>query len=352
MNLKYILKKILYGLLVVFSVTVLLSSIIFLAPIDPARLTFGQRTDQKTLEFKRNQLGLNQPLYVQLCSYLNDISPISVHTSTDLDKLPYSKFVLFQAAKISVVLKFPYLRNSFQTGESVTTMIASAFPKTLILSLFAIFIAIILGVSLGVISAVHQNTVIDFFINTLSVIGYSLPTYVAAMLLALFFGYYFSHVTNLNLQGSIFEYDDFGNEIIVWKNLILPTIALGLRPVAIISQLTRSIVIENLSQNYIKTAKAKGLRSSIVLFRHALRNAINPLITSISGWMASLLAGAFFVESVFNFKGIGDLTVNALLNFDLPVVLGAIIFTSLIFVIINILSDLLNTYLDPRLELV
>ncbi len=352
MNFKYILKKILYGLLVVVSVTVLLSSIIFLAPIDPARLTFGQRTDQKTLELKRSQLGLNQPLYVQLLSYLNDISPISAHNTTDLDKLPYSKIVLVQAAKTTFILKFPYLRNSFQTGELVAAMIENAFPKTLILSLFAIFIAIILGITLGVVSAVHQNTIIDFCINALSVIGYSLPTYVAAMLLALFFGYYFSHVTNLNLQGSIFEYDDFGNEIIVWKNLILPTIALGLRPVAIISQLTRSIVIENLSQNYIKTAKAKGLRSSIVLFRHVLRNAVNPLITSISGWMASLLAGAFFVESVFNFKGIGDLTVNALLNFDLPVVLGAIIFTSLIFVIINILSDLLNTYLDPRLDLV
>jgi peptide/nickel transport system permease protein len=152
------------------------------------------------------------------------------------------------------------------------------------------------------------------------------------------------------VQGSLVELDDLGDEHTVWKNLILPAIAIGLRPVAIITQLTRSSMLEVLSQDFIRTAKAKGLSYYTVIMRHALRNALNPVVTAVSGWFASLLAGAFFVESVFNFKGIGDVMVTALLNFDIPVVLGAVLFTAAIFVVVNILADLLYAVFDPRVR--
>ena len=136
-----------------------------------------------------------------------------------------------------------------------------------------------------------------------------------------------------------------------WQNLILPSIALGMRPVALITQLTRSAMLDVLSQDYVRTAKAKGLAWRVVVVKHALRNALNPIVSAISGWFAALLTGAFFVENVFNFKGLGEATVTALLTFDIPVVLGAVLFTSGIFVLVNILADMLYAWLDPRVSI-
>ena len=133
--------------------------------------------------------------------------------------------------------------------------------------------------------------------------------------------------------------------------LLLPTLALGLRPVALITQLTRSAMLDTLSQDYVRTAIAKGLPRRKVIFVHTLRNALNPLVSAISGWFAALLTGAFFVENVFNFKGLGDVTVHALLNFDIPVVLGCVLFTSGVFVVVNLVADLLFVWLDPRVRL-
>jgi peptide/nickel transport system permease protein len=181
--------------------------------------------------------------------------------------------------------------------------------------------------------------------------GYSLPSYVSAILLALVFGYYLQAWTGLNVQGSLFGIDDFGDEKIFWKNLILPALALGIRPIGIITQLTRSSMLDVLSQDYIRTAKAKGLSKTKVIFKHGLRNALNPVVTAVSGWFAALLAGAFFVENVFSYNGLGKITVDALLTRDIPVVLGAILFTAFLFVIINLLVDILYTFLDPRVKL-
>ena len=144
--------------------------------------------------------------------------------------------------------------------------------------------------------------------------------------------------------------DDFGDWQVQWRNIILPALALGLRPVALITQLTRSTMLDVMKQDYVRTATAKGLPKTTVLVRHALRNALNPLVSAISGWFAALLTGAFFVENVFNFKGLGDVTVNALLNFDIPVVLGCVLFTAVVFVVVNLLSDLLYAWIDPRIK--
>ena len=151
-------------------------------------------------------------------------------------------------------------------------------------------------------------------------------------------------------MGSLYSIDDFGDEHLDLKNLILPTITLGLRPLAIIIQLTRSSLLDVLSQDYIRTATAKGLSFYRVVFKHALKNALNPVITAISGWFAGLMAGAVFVEIIFNWKGIGYEVVDALNKNDLPVVMGATLIFAMIFVVINIGVDIVYGILDPRVR--
>ena len=160
-----------------------------------------------------------------------------------------------------------------------------------------------------------------------------------------------SRYTGLNMTGGLYEIDAFRGSYIEWKNLILPAIVLGLRPMAIIVQLMRSSMLDVLSQDYIRTARAKGLSARSIILRHAVRNALNPIITSISGWLGSLLAGAVFIEFIFGWNGIGKLTVNALENYDLPVITGIVLFISVIFITLNILADVLNGILDPRIRL-
>lgn len=347
----YLLRRSLYGVAVLFLVVLIITSIIYLAPVDPTRLTFGQRSDNATVQAKRKELGLDRPLYVQLGFYLNDISPLSTHENTPQNQQKYNYFKLFAFGNQCFVLKKPFLRESYQTGRSVNEMLAAAIPQTAILALTAMMIATILGITLGLIAALRPNSWFDTSAIVASVMGYSLPSYIVAMMLALFFGYFLSDWTGLNIQGSFIELDDFGDERIVWKNLILPSVALGLRPVALIMQLTRGTMLDILTQDYIRTARAKGLSENIVVAKHALRNALNPVATAISGWFAGLLAGAFFVESVFSYNGLGQVTVTALLNFDIPVVLGCVLFTAAIFVVMNILTDLLYAFLDPRIRI-
>ena len=348
---KFFLKKIAYGIFVLMLVALTISSIIYLAPVDPARLTFGQRADSETVKAKKAELGLDQSLSVQLGKYLNDLSPIALYGDflESQQKYKYIKLISFQGKVL--VLKAPYLRESYQNGREVSKILAAAIPKTALLALISIIFASILGISLGIIASLWQNSWIDNLTSILSIIGYSLPSYVAAMLFALFFGYWLGEWTGLNIQGSIFELDNFGEERIVWQNIILPSLALGLRPVAIITLLTRSTMLDVLNMDYIRTAKAKGLSKTKVIFKHALRNALNPIATAISGWFAALLTGAFFIESVFSYKGLGEVTVNALINFDIPVVLGSVLFTATIFILINTLVDVLYAWIDPRVKI-
>lgn len=345
----FVTKRLLYGGLVLSLVILIISSIIYLAPVDPARLTFGQRSDSETVKQKREALGLDQPLYIQLGRYLRDLAPISLHSKDELKDYKYIS--LFSTQNNVLVLKRPYLRESYQTGRSVADMLFEALPLTMILALTAICLACLIGIPLGVLAAVKQNSWLDFTAIIGSVVGISLPSYVSAMILALIFGFYLSDITGLNIQGSLIELNDFGEVQYVWKNLILPSIALGIRPIAIITQLTRSAMLDVLSQDYIRTAKAKGLSNFKIVVQHAFRNALNPILTAISGWFAALLAGAFFVENVFNYKGLGFMTVNALLNFDIPVVLGTVLLTAALFVILNIVVDILYAVLDPRIRL-
>ncbi len=349
--LAYILRRLAYGLAVLLLVTLIISSVIYLAPVDPGRLTFGQRADAATVEAKQKELGLDQPLYMQLGYYLRDISPIAVLSNDPSNLAKYNYLPLFKAGERVLLLKWPYLRNSFQTGRPVADMIFEAVPLTLLLAVAAISLAILIGIPLGVLAALKQHSWFDNAAVVISVMGISLPSYVSAMILALLFGYFLHVYTGLNIQGSLVVLDDFGDEQIVWRNLLLPAIALGIRPIAIVTQLTRSAMLDVFAQDFIRTARAKGLPYVKVVFKHALRNALNPVVTALSGWFAALLAGAYFVEMVFSYKGLGSLTVHALLNFDIPLVLGAVLFTAALFVLINILVDILYALMDPRVRL-
>ena len=346
----YILRRLIYGVFVLILVVLIISSIIYLAPVDPERLTFGQRYDAETLDLKRQELGLDQPLYVQLAYYLRDISPIAVVKDTPENLQKYKYYKLIPLGQSALVLKAPYFRESFQSGRDVWQLLLDKLPQTAILAFSAIVIALIIGITLGVIAAINHNNWFDNSAVVASVMGISVPSYVSAMLLALLFGYYLKDFTGLEVRGSLYDLNDLGEKTIFWKNLILPTIALGIRPIAIITQLTRSAMLDVLSQDYIRTAKAKGLSHHRVIFKHALRNALNPVLTAVSGWFAALLAGAFFVENVFDYDGLGQLTVNALLSYDIPLVLGAVLLTASLFVVINIFVDILYAVLDPRIK--
>jgi peptide/nickel transport system permease protein len=224
-------------------------------------------------------------------------------------------------------------------------------PNTLVLAIIAMVFATIIGIGLGVLAAVYKDTWIDQSAIAGSILGISAPSFFAGIIIAWLFGFLLSDYTGLKMSGSLYDYDPFNGQVIVWKNLILPMLTLGLRPLAIIMQLTRSSMLDVLSQDFIRTAKAKGLNSYQIIIKHALRNALNPVVTAVSGWFASLLAGSFFVEYIFGYNGLGKATVDALEMADLPVVMGAILFIAFMFVIINILADLLYVVLDPRVKL-
>ena len=349
------MKSILYtigtSVLVLISAVVLISSIIYLAPVDPARLTFGQRTDSASLERKQAELFLDKPLHIQMLYYLNDISPIGFGDGKRYadKKIAFTK-LSFSKDGSGFLLKTPYFRESFQSGKSVSALLKDAIPKTLILAVAAMGIAILFGIILGVFAALVKDTWLDQFIIGVSVIGISVPSYVSAIVLALIFGFVLRDYTGLNIQGSIFDINDIGDEVVVWKNLILPAVALGIRPLAIITQLMRSSLLDVLSQDYMRTAKAKGLKFKDIVVKHAIKNSLNPVFTAVTGWFASLLAGAFFVENVFNFKGIGGLTVNALINYDIPVLLACVIFVCIAFILINIMVDYGYRVFDPKVR--
>ena len=331
-------------------VVVIVSFIIYSAPVDPARMTFGERLDLESVELKRQQLGLDKGLMTQVSLYLKDLSPMLICGGSAWSD-QYKGWSIPVGGGYIVGFKLPYLRESYQTGRKVSEIIMNAFPNTLILASLAIFLALILGSAGGLVAAVVKDSFWDRLIIFMSTLGYSVPSYVTAILLAVIFGYFLRDVSGLNIQGSLFELDDFGDRRLKLSNLVLPAIALGVRPVSIIAQLMRSAAIQVLSEKYVMVARAKGLQRFRLIKQHVMKNAFNPVVTALTGWFASLLAGAFFVEYIFSFKGLGFVTVNALLNYDIPVVLGALLFTSSLFILINILVDLIYKFLDPRITI-
>lgn len=358
--LQFIIRRLFYGILVILGVTALVFFLFNILPGDPARMMLGQRADIASVEAINKDLGRDKSIAVQFLNYLNDLSPISFHNTTDKDSYWYlsdEKYgshlkLIPLGSTFSICLKYPYLRRSYQSKKPVSDIISEAFPNTAILAVSAIIIALILGICGGILSALFRDTWFDKSMLFISVLGMSVPSFFAAILFAWVFAFILAPVTGLNMVGSLYMVDDLGRgEYIQLKNLILPAITLGIRPLAVIVELTRSSMINVLAQDYIRTAKAKGLGTRNIIFRHAFRNSMNPVVTAISGWLASLMAGAVFVEYVFDWKGLGVVIVDALEKYDFPVLMGAVLFVSVILVIINIFVDILYSVLDPRIRL-
>jgi peptide/nickel transport system permease protein len=346
---RYISKKLLYGLLVLVGVVVLVF-FLFQGFGDPSRLVMGQSGDSTTQANIRKELYLDQPKWKQFLFYLNDVSPISVNSKDDIQKKHLKGIFIGGNKKIG--LKIPYLRKSYQSKREVWNILMQALPGTLILAVAAMFIAVLIGIPLGVVAAVKQNTWIDTSAIFSSIIGISAPSFFMGIIIAYIFGFLLSGWTGLHISGSWLEIDEVtGQKRLTLQNLILPAITLGIRPLAIITQLTRSAMLDVLDQDYIRTAYAKGLSKRTVIWKHGLRNALNPVITAITGWFAELLAGAFFVEYIFGWQGIGKVTVDALEKLDYPVVMGSVLIAATFFILINILADILYGMIDPRVRI-
>lgn len=355
---RYLLHKTGYALLTLFGVVTVIFFLFNVLPGDPARMMLDQNENSEQLSLIRKKYGFDKPIVTQYMYYLNDLSPLSFHSTnpddyTYLSDGKYSAAKLFTLGATTTVIKAPYLRESFQkSGKKVSQVIGDTLPNTVVLACFAILIAIAIGVVLGVVSALYKDTWIDRTIALISTLGMSLPSFFAAILFAWVFGFLLHELTNLNMTGSLYEVDDFGNgSHIQWKNIILPAIVLGIRPLGVVIQLMRNSLLEVLSQDYIRTARAKGLSEIRIIRKHALKNALNPVVTAISGWFASMLAGAVFVEYIFGWNGLGKEVVEALNTLDLPVIMGSVLVIAATFVVINILVDVIYAWLDPRIRL-
>jgi len=327
-------------------------------PGDPAQMMMGQNDDSEQLAIVKKKYGFDKPVSTQYFYYLNDLSPVSWHSKNPEDYTflrdgKYNATKVFTIGNTTTVLKTPYLRESFaKQGKRVSQVLSETLPNTFVLAISAIVIAIIVGILLGIVSALYKDKWLDKTIQIFSTLGMSVPSFFSAILFAWFFGYVLHDFTNLEMTGSLYELDDFGEAFhIKWKNLILPAVVLGIRPLAVVIQLMRNSLLEVFNQDYIRTARAKGLSEFQIIKKHAVKNALNPVVTAISGWFASMLAGAVFVEYIFGWNGLGKEIVNALNTLDLPVIMGAVLIIATMFVIINIFVDLIYVWLDPKVKL-
>lgn len=405
-------------------------------PGDPARMMLGQNATKEQIDAINKDIGRDKPVFIQYLLYLNDISPLSIHETKNtessfyLDERKYTSATkLFPVSSSKeFVLKTPYLRRSYISRRPVSDILADTLPETAVLAFAAMLIASVIGILLGILSAVKKGTWLDTGSLFFAVLGMSGPSFYIGLIVAMTFGYLWSKEfpfptvillfflaggiigsffgirrmkkkkleekkgdiiilqflrwafigfclwsagylinlawnvipfidnyimfpgTGLDNKGSLFVIADSGEEIFSFKNIILPAITLGIRPLAIIVQLTRSSLLDVLSQDYIRTAKAKGLGFYNIIFKHALKNSLNPVVTAISGWFAGLMAGAVFVEYVFGWRGIGSEIVNALDKQDLPIIMGGVLVIGFIYVMINIAVDIVYGILDPRVR--
>ena len=305
----------------------------------------------------KQKFGFDQPILNQYINYMNDLSPISIHPQVHdfngLSTKQYSHVSILNLGVNTLVLKWPYLRKSYhKSGVQVSQVIKNTLPNTLILSIAALFIAICFGLLFGILSATYVHSPIDRILQLVSTVGMSLPSFFSAILIAWVFGFLLHEYTSLDMTGSLYALDDMGESYqIAWKNLILPAFVLGIRPIAVVTQLLRNALLDEWNRAYVKTARAKGLSMPVIIWKHMLKNALNPVITALSGWFASMLAGAVFVEYIFGWNGIGREIVNALNVLDIPVLMGSVLTVSFIFILINQFVDLLYAYLDPKVQL-
>ncbi|MEM3427630.1 MAG: ABC transporter permease, partial [Nitrososphaerales archaeon] len=305
--LAYIVKRVTLVIPVFLGVSIIVFVIMVNTPGDPILIRIGvdPNVSPEKIEAARRELGLDQPIYVQYFKFLTR---------------------LLQGD----------LGNNIRTGRPVAQDILEAFPRTLILAVTSIILAIAIGIPAGILSAKKQYSIFDNVASVGSLLAASMPNFWLALVLILIFSYWLK-LTPISGYGTP-------------MHLILPTIALGTALAGTVTRFTRSNMLEVIRQDFIRTAKAKGLKESIITFRHALKNALIPIVTVIGLQFGSLLAGAFFVEVVFAYPGIGRLAVQAILQKNYTVVQGAILVVSISFVLINLLVDIIYAYIDPRVQ--
>jgi peptide/nickel transport system permease protein len=354
---KSVVQQIGYSILVLFGVVSLVFALFIVLPGDPAQMMVGQRSDEQTLQNIRNEYGFNQPVWKQYLIYLNDLSPVAIlnkqSTGFGANEQRYTNHVkvLPLGNTLYIIVKPPYLRNSYQSKQPVFDSIKKAFPNTMILAMVSILVAALIGITFGAIAAIYKGTVFDKGIVSVAALGMSLPSFFAAILIGWLFAFVLSNYTHLNLTGSLYELNPLtGEPQLVLKNLILPALTLSIRPLSVFVQLTRNSLLQENSSEYFITSLAKGNTTRATIWNHTLKNALNPVITAISGWFASMLAGVVFVEYIFGWKGLGELLVNALNNYDFPIVMGCILIIAFMFLMINIVVDIIYKWLDPRVR--
>lgn len=303
---RFIVGRILSGIVVVFGISVLSFLLIHFIPGDPVRIMLGQNATPDQVERLTIFLGLDQPLFVQYGHYISNV---------------------FQGD----------LGTSLKTGRPVLTEILGRFPQTVKLAAAGIFFAIIIGLTVGILAAKFKDTFIDRMAMGFAMLGISIPSFWLALLLIMVFSVKLGWFPIAEGTGL--------------RDLVLPSITLGVLASTIISRLTRNGMVEVLSKDYIRTARAKGLDERVIIVRHALRNVLLPIVTVIGLQIAGLLGGTVILEQVFNWPGLGTLAIDAISSRDFPLIQGTVLFMGIVYVSINILVDISYGIIDPRVDI-
>lgn len=304
---KYILKRILILIPTIIGVSFVVFSLLYLSPGDAALASAGPNAPKETVEILRDKMGLNDPFLIQYGRFLKNL-----------------------------IFHFD-LGTSYQSKTPVIEKILRVFPNTLKLAGVSLIFAIISGIILGIIAGINKNNIIDSIISFAGMIGLAMPIFWSGLLLIIIFS---SKLKLLPASG-------FSS----WRHMILPVLALGLQTSSSIMRMTRSSMIEVLDKDYIRTARAKGLKKSRIIFIHALKNAMIPIITTIGLQAGGLLGGSILTETVFSISGIGRLMVDSVKTRDYPVILGGVMFIALVYSIISIIVDILYGFLNPQIKM-
>lgn len=329
----YIIKRLLALIPILIGVSLIVFLIVHLIPGDPAQTMLGERATAEAIASLRESMGLNDPLYVQFFRFFSRL------LRGDLGR-------------------------SIMSNSLVWEELLIRFPATLELSFFSMIFAVIVGVPAGIFAATHQNSWFDNLSMLFALFGVSMPIFWLGLMLIWLFGVELAWLppssrlsvgVNLNVITNLYVLDSIiqSNWVALWdsiRHLILPSAALGTIPMAMIARMTRSSMLEVLRQDYIRTAYAKGLRERIVVYKHALKNALVPIITVVGLQFGILLGGAVLTETIFSWPGLGKYLVDAIYARDFPVVQGGILFFAFTFVLVNLIVDLSYATIDPRIQ--
>lgn len=305
--LNYIIRRLIGAIPVIIGVIAVVFILTTIVPGDPARLMVGQRGNPETIAKIRHDMGLDKPVAVQFVDFMKNA-------------------VTFN------------LGRSYRNNMTVVDALLTRLPVTGKLAIISMIIAIIVGVPLGIISAIKQYTWFDYTAMFFAILGISAPVFWAGLLAVVLFCQILGWIPGTGI----------GNG--EWIYFVLPSVVLGLRPGALIARLTRSSMLEIIRQDYIRTARAKGLAERVVIMKHALRNALIPVVTIIGIETANLLSGVVVTEQIFSIPGIGRLSIEALVNRDFPVIRGVVLFMAFLFVLANLIVDLTYPFFDPRIK--